>query len=88
MSSVHRMQGTPWHTERVHRGEDDDRRYKGRCKYYSYSDNHCSRRSGKCIGSSHCSDYKAISEEAFKKRQKDRQPRKISKQEKDDCYRY
>lgn len=35
--SVERLTGTPWHKERVHREEGDDRRYKGRCKYYQYN---------------------------------------------------
>lgn len=28
---VNKMAGSPWHKERVHRAENDDRRYKGRC---------------------------------------------------------
>ena len=33
---VNRLTGSPWHKERVHRSEGDERRYKGRCKYYRY----------------------------------------------------
>lgn len=46
------FQGTPWHLERVHRCEDDERRYKGRCIFYCDWNNQCKRRNGKCIGSS------------------------------------
>lgn len=45
---VNKLKGTPWHTERVHRSEGDDRRYKGRCKYYSYENDRCTYQSGKC----------------------------------------
>ncbi|MDY6323547.1 MAG: hypothetical protein SPL99_00550 [Catonella sp.] len=72
------MQGTPWHAERVHRDEYDDRRYKGRCEFYSYGSEYCRKQNGKCIGSAHCSKYKPISEEEFKKRQKTSQSRNSS----------
>ena len=45
---VNKLKGTPWHTERVLRSEGDDRRYKGRCKYYSYENDRCTYQSGKC----------------------------------------
>ena len=67
---VNRLAGSPWHAERVHRAEGDDRRYKGRCEYYSYQDDRCTYRSGKCTGSAHCSKYKAVSESEFKERQR------------------
>ncbi|MBR5298505.1 MAG: hypothetical protein IKU29_11660 [Parabacteroides sp.] len=67
---VNRLTGSPWHTERVHRADGDDRRYKGRCKHYSYEDDKCKLKICKCIGSAHCEKYLAISEEEFKQRQK------------------
>ena len=70
---VNKLTGTPWHVERVHRAENDDRRYKGRCAFYTYKNNHCSKYCGRCQGSAHCNYYKAISEEEFKARQKESQ---------------
>ena len=87
---VNRMTGSPWHAERVHRKEGDDRRYKGRCEYYEYNSDYCSYRSGKCIGSAHCTKYKMISEEEFKIRQKQNQKASSAKPKKgdDDCFWY
>ena len=86
---VNRLQGTPWHAEQFHRSENDDRRYKGRCKHYSDFDNHCSRRCGKCIGSAHCMEYDAMSDEEFKAKQKQRTVKKtVKKTGEDDCYWY
>lgn len=82
--NVSKMTGTPWHTERVHRSEGDDRRYKGRCKFYRYESKYCSYRCGKCIGSAHCREYQAISNEEFKKRQKDQNKKKAKKSTSDD----
>ena len=84
--SVNRLVGTPWHAERVHRAEGDDRRYKGRCEYYSYENDRCAYLSGKCTGSAHCSKYKAISEEEFKIRQKSYQKRKTKNKKDDEPY--
>lgn len=80
---VNRLTGSPWHKERVHRSEGDERRYKGRCKYYRFENSYCTYRCGSCIGSAHCNDYQAISEEEFKKRKKSRK-----KSGEDDCYWY
>lgn len=66
---ISKLQGTPWHAERVHREEGDARRYKGRCKYYRDFDNQCNRRNGKCIGSAHCDEYLAMTDEEFKVKQ-------------------
>lgn len=82
---VNRMTGTPWHAEQVHRAEDDARRYKGRCKHYSYEGNRCSYNYGTCIGSAHCNYYVAITEEEFKKRQKARDAKNHKKVD-DDVY--
>ena len=73
------MTGSPWHTERVHRGEDDERRYKGRCEYYEYAGGKCRRLGYRCFGSAHCDIYSAISDEEFKKRQKRNQEAKQGK---------
>ncbi len=82
---INQLQGTPWHLEKVHRNEDDDRRYKGRCRHYFDSNDHCSLRSGRCMGSAHCDEYEAMSDAEFKEKQEKR--RKKSKGE-DDCYWY
>ena len=81
---VGRMTGTPWHIERVHRSEGDDRRHKKRCKFYKYESNYCSYRCIKCIGSAHCGEYQAISDEEFKKRQKEQNKKKAKKNTLDD----
>lgn len=89
MGDVSRMQGTPWHAERVHRAEGDDRRYRGRCKHFNYESEECRYRFGKCIGSSHCDSYEAISEEEFKAKQAKIQAKKRNKKPgEDDCFWY
>ncbi len=67
---VSNMKGTPWHLERVQRKDDDERRYKGRCKYYNYDGDKCTYKVLKCTGSAHCNKYVAISEAAFKEKRK------------------
>ncbi len=62
------LQGTPWHLENLHSKENDDRRYKGRCKYYSDSDNSCVTRGIKCVGSAHCEAYEEMTDEEFKQK--------------------
>lgn len=79
------MSGTPWHIERMTRQEGDERRYKGRCRFYSYEDNFCKVQMFKCTGSAHCDYYEGISDEEFKKRQAKNQ-KKISKSKDDDRY--
>lgn len=64
------MTGTPRHAERVHRSEGDKRRYKGRCKYFNYENDYCSKRCGRCMGSAHCDEYDALTDEKFQKKQK------------------
>ncbi len=83
---VNKLTGTPWHKERVHRAKHDDRRYKGRCKFYSYDNDHCSKYCGKCRGSAHCDFYTAISDEEFKQRQKASQRIKRKAPKEDDTY--
>lgn len=84
---VSNLQGTPWHLERFHRVEGDERRYKGRCKYYCDSNNQCAKRNGKCIGSGQCEEYDAMTDEEFKAKQA--KLRKSSKSiGEDDCFWY
>lgn len=78
---VNRMTGTPWHIERVHRAEGDERRYKGRCKFYEYEQDRCAHSGRKCSGSAHCTKYRAISEEEFVKRQHEMQEQQNKKQQ-------
>lgn len=87
MSISKNMSGTPWHAERVHRADGDDRRYKGRCKFFSYDKEFCSKQIMRCTGSAHCDYYEAISEKEFISRQK-MQQKKNSKVTEDDCYWY
>ena len=83
---VNRLQGTPWHTEQIHRAENDDRRDKRRCKHYKDAYNSCERRCGKCIGSAHCMEYEAMTDEEFQNKQKTRAKRKtVKKTGEDDC---
>lgn len=56
--SVKRMQGTPWHIEKITRAEGDERRHRSRCKYYDKREKFCEKRNGRCIGSAHCEEYK------------------------------
>lgn len=74
--SSNRLTGTSWHVERLHRSEDDQRRYKGRCRYYRYEDKYCKARYGRCSGSAHCPNYVALSDNEFKQKQKEEQLRK------------
>ena len=60
MSNISKMTGTPWHVNRFTREEDDERRHKSRCKYYSKATSICSYRHEKCYGSAHCSIYTEI----------------------------
>ncbi len=86
---VRHLSGTPWHKERVHRQEGDERRYKGRCRFYEYKDNWCKMRIGQCVGSAHCERYEAVSEEEFRHRQSALQRHKKNQPTKDDeCYWY
>lgn len=86
---ANRLQGTPWHPEQFHRSDEDDRRYKGRCKYYKDDTGQCSYRFEKCIGSAHCLNYVAMTEEEFRKKQTNNQAKKSKKKiGEDDCYWY
>ena len=58
MGKLNQMTGTPWHVEKYTRQEDDSRRHRSRCVYYTVKSKHCSYRYGNCIGSAHCLYYK------------------------------
>ena len=61
MDDKRKLTGHPWHVGYLKKDEDDPRRHKSRCVYFSRDDSrkgHCARRSGTCIGSAHCQDYK------------------------------
>lgn len=66
---ANRLQGTPLHAEQFNRAEDDNRRYQGRCRYYSDDDGQYNCRCGKCIGSAHCMEYDVMIDEEFKAKQ-------------------
>ena len=52
---INKLEGTPWHIEKFHRKEDDDRRHKSRCKYYTKEE--CTKLGHRCYGSAHCLYY-------------------------------
>lgn len=60
MSDISKMTGTPWHVNRFTREDDDERRHKSRCKYYSKATSICSYRHEKCYGSAHCNKYTEV----------------------------
>lgn len=55
---------TFWHVGYVNKEENDPRRHKARCYYYSYG--HCSILNENCIGSSHCEKYAEREKEKYK----------------------
>ena len=55
-SDVSRMEGSPWHVDYLKMDEWDSRRDKRACAYFYQ--NHCKIHNERCIGSSHCSEYK------------------------------
>lgn len=66
---------TPWHLNYVFKEEDDPRRHKARCIYYSAGTCRCIRSScykTKCFGSSHCSEYAESYKKYAKHRTEDR----------------
>lgn len=58
MSDLNKMSGTPWHIEKMHRKDGDDRRHRSRCIYYEALGQSCKKRMLKCMGSAHCPHYK------------------------------
>ena len=52
---INELTGSPWHVEQMRRGDEDPRRDRRRCKYYTGTQ--CKYRYGKCIGSAHCQFY-------------------------------
>ena len=59
MPKVRELTGTPWHVEKLTRGEGDERRHKSRCVYYRKPDSYCKYQYIKCSGSRYCRYYKA-----------------------------
>ncbi len=57
---ISQLEGTPWHIEKAHRNENDDRRHRNRCKYYSKEK--CTKLGYKCYGSAHCIYYIEVKE--------------------------
>lgn len=55
-SDVSRMEGSPWHVDCLKMDEWDSRRDKRVCAYFYQ--NHCKIHNERCIGSSHCPEYK------------------------------
>lgn len=86
--SISQMTSAPWHKERVHRSEGDERRYKGRCEFYDYEKKTCRKYVSACRGSAHCDFYKAISDEEFEQRQKGGRKSAGKKSKEDDVFWY
>ena len=68
------MAGAPAGTDAETPSESLGRRYKGRCRFYSYDGDRCRCKTSpcyksKCKGSGGCREYQAISEGWFKRRQ-------------------
>lgn len=70
---VRHMTGAPWHPERMHREEGEERRSRSRCKFY------CGKKSGeckyymeKCHGAAHCDVYCVIQNSIEKKSEKNK----------------
>ena len=76
MDDKRKLTGHPWHVEFLKMDENDTRRHKKRCVYYSQN-NSCRKNCGACIGSSHCPYYKESgAKQSGKKKIKDCQPSK------------
>lgn len=59
MGKISGLTGTPWHAEIVGNSEDEDRRHRARCSFYTnIKKNHCNYYNEKCRGSAHCTAYK------------------------------
>lgn len=52
--------GTPWHVDRFTRAEDDPKRHRSRCIYFSKDDKYCSKYRMRCFGSAHCKHYREL----------------------------
>ena len=52
------LSGFVWHTDYLKMKEGDEPRHKSRCKYFIKEGNHCSIKNERCIGSSHCKEYR------------------------------
>ena len=52
------LTGTPWHVEKMHRAEGDNKRHRSRCVYYNAETKQCSKLHIKCFGSAHCTSYR------------------------------
>ena len=68
------MAGAPAGIDDETQSEHHVRRYKGRCRFYSYDGDRCRCKTSpcyksKCKGSGGCREYQAISEGWFKRRQ-------------------
>lgn len=70
------MQGTPYHVEALRRNEDDPRRYWGRCRLVDFNTQMCLLRGRKCTFCTRCDMYDPVTEEEFKKRQRQKQHQK------------
>ena len=79
MATFKGIQGTPWHIERYHIDENDERRHRSYCKYYNKQTRRCSMLISECYGASHCKYY-SISEKK-KRKKEDRVPVKKGKKE-------
>lgn len=57
MATVSGINGTPWHVETLGRKENDKKRHRSKCAFYSSKEKFCSKYVQKCFGSAHCPYY-------------------------------
>lgn len=58
---ISKMQGTPWHIEKI----SHEKREKMRCKEYDPFDRYCLYRGKNCVGTYYCMYYKQISSKEY-----------------------
>lgn len=59
MGNVSGLTGTPWHVEILGNSEDEDRRHRARCSFFTnIKTNHCNYYNERCRGAAHCTIYK------------------------------
>lgn len=59
MGNISGLTGTPWHIEVIGNSEDDDRRHRSRCSFYTEKKtSYCNYYKERCRGAAHCLAYR------------------------------
>lgn len=59
MGKISELTGTPWHVEVIGNSEDEDRRHRARCSFYTNKKtSYCNYYNERCRGAAHCTAYK------------------------------